>query len=49
VPIVITGQADDEMKLACTNAGAIAFLEKPFDYRELFKAVDRAFARLDPG
>jgi two-component system response regulator FixJ len=44
--ILITGQADNDLKLVCTRAGAIGFLEKPFDHRELFRLVDRGLQRL---
>jgi FixJ family two-component response regulator len=45
VPIVfITAYADDQMGERALHAGAVAFLEKPFEEQTLLEAVKRALA-----
>jgi FixJ family two-component response regulator len=46
IPIVfITGHGDIPMSAQAMEAGAVAFLAKPFDDGTFFKAVQRALAR----
>ncbi len=46
IPIVfITGHGDIPMSAQAMEAGAVAFLAKPFDDATFFKAVQRALAR----
>jgi FixJ family two-component response regulator len=46
IPIVfITGHGDIPMSAQAIEAGAVAFLAKPFDDATFFKAVQRALAR----
>ena len=40
--VVITGHGDDEMKKRALAAGAIAFLDKPFDDDVLLDAIEQA-------
>lgn len=42
--IMITGHADVPMAVRAMKAGAVEFLEKPFDDERLIQAVDRALA-----
>jgi len=46
IPIVfITGHGDIPMSAQAMEAGAVAFLAKPFDDATFFKAVQRALAK----
>lgn len=47
--IVLTGHGDDDARRQCLGAGAIAFLEKPFETDELLEAVGRGMSLLSPG
>ncbi len=47
--IFITGQDDHAAQATVMQAGAFAFLIKPFDDEELLTAVRRAFAEPSPG
>lgn len=45
--IVITGHGNIAMAVDAMRAGALDFLEKPYDHRALLHAIDLAYARLE--
>ncbi|MBR0550971.1 response regulator transcription factor [Stakelama marina] len=45
--VILTGQGDVQLAVQAMKAGAIDFLEKPYEPEELLKTVEIAFARLD--
>ena len=46
LPIIfISGQGDIPMSVEAMKQGALNFLQKPIDDKELFKAIDEAFER----
>jgi two-component system response regulator FixJ len=45
--VVMTGHGDLSVAAAALQAGAVAFLEKPFPKSALTKALDTAFLRLE--
>ena len=45
--VVMTGHGDVELAVKAMKAGAIDFIEKPFDKRQLFAAITEAWRRLD--
>ena len=45
--IVMTGHGDVTVAVAAMKAGAVDFLEKPFEKSELLAALDDGFARID--
>src|SRR3954471_22974326 len=47
--IVLTGHGDDDARQQCLGAGAIAFLEKPFESDELLEATGHAMSLLSLG
>ena len=47
--IVMTGHGDVTVAVAAMKAGAVDFLEKPFEKAELHAALDEGFARIDQG
>lgn len=42
--IMVTGRGDDASRARALELGAVAFLEKPVDDRELMSVIDRALA-----
>ena len=49
VPIILTGQGNVGLAVQAMKAGALDFVEKPYDARTLMAAIDQAFAQLDQG
>lgn len=45
--IVLTGHGDVSIAVKAMKAGAVDFIEKPFEKTVLMSAIDRAFERLD--
>ncbi|WP_404335545.1 response regulator transcription factor [Sphingomonas sp. MMS12-HWE2-04] len=45
--VVITGQGDMTLAVQSMKAGAIDFVEKPFDHKELLGLIDDGFARIE--
>ena len=45
--IVMTGHGDVTVAVGAMKAGAVDFLEKPFEKAELLAALDEGFARID--
>lgn len=45
--IVLTGHGDVSIAVRAMRAGAVDFLEKPFEKAALLRAIDEGFARLD--
>jgi two-component system, LuxR family, response regulator FixJ len=45
--IVMTGHGDVTVAVAAMKAGAVDFLEKPFEKAEMMAALDDGFARID--
>ena len=42
--IIVTGRGDSALRARAAELGAVAFLEKPVDERELLSAINRALA-----
>lgn len=49
VPIILTGQGNVTLAVQAMKAGALDFVEKPYDARTLMDVVDHAFAQLEQG
>ena len=47
--IVLTGHGDVSIAVRAMKAGAVDFLEKPFEKATLLRAIEEAFARLHDG
>lgn len=45
--VMLTGHGDVNIAVRAMKAGAVDFLEKPFDQARLLEAIDTALARLD--
>jgi two-component system response regulator FixJ len=45
--IILTGHGDVSTAVAAMKAGAVDFLEKPFECDDLLQAIERAFARIE--
>ncbi|MES2988809.1 MAG: response regulator [Pseudomonadota bacterium] len=49
VPIILTGQGNVGLAVQAMKAGALDFVEKPYDARTLMDVVAHAFAKLEQG
>ena len=47
--IMMAGQGDVQSAVRAMKAGAVDFIEKPFDDTVLFTAIEAAFTRAAPG
>ena len=47
--VILTGHGDIAMSVRALKAGAVDFIEKPFEKAELIAAIDEALQRLDSG
>lgn len=47
VAVILTGRGDIRIAVDAMKAGAKEFLEKPYDYAELMKAIEGAFEQLE--
>ena len=47
VPIVLTGQGNVGLAVQAMKAGALDFIEKPYEAETLLQLIDNAFARLE--
>jgi two-component system response regulator FixJ len=47
VPIILTGQGNVSLAVQAMKAGALDFIEKPYEADQLLQIVDSAFARLE--
>ncbi|MBX3564073.1 MAG: response regulator [Sphingomonas sp.] len=49
VPIILTGQGNVGLAVQAMKAGALDFIEKPYDARTLMDVIAHAFAQLEQG
>jgi two-component system response regulator FixJ len=49
VPVILTGQGNVGLAVQAMKAGALDFVEKPYDARTLMDVVAHAFAQLEQG
>ena len=47
VPIIVTGQGNTSMAVEAMKAGALDFIEKPYDHVSLLDVVANAFSKLE--
>jgi two-component system response regulator FixJ len=47
VPIIVTGQGNTTMAVEAMKAGALDFIEKPYDHASLLDVVANAFSKLE--
>src|SRR4051812_35778950 len=47
VPIVLTGQGNVGLAVQAMKAGALDFIEKPYEAETLLQLIDNAFSRLE--
>jgi two-component system, LuxR family, response regulator FixJ len=47
VPVVLTGQGNVGLAVQAMKAGALDFIEKPYEAEVLMQVIDNAFARLE--
>lgn len=47
VPIILTGQGNVGLAVQAMKAGALDFIEKPYEADQLLQVVDNAFSRLE--
>lgn len=47
VPIILTGQGNVGLAVQAMKAGALDFIEKPYEAEQLLQIVDSAFSRLE--
>lgn len=47
VPIILTGQGNVSLAVQAMKAGALDFIEKPYEADQLLSVVDNAFSRLE--
>lgn len=47
VPIILTGQGNVSLAVQAMKAGALDFIEKPYEADQLLQIVDSAFSRLE--
>ncbi len=48
-PIILTGQGNITLAVDAMKAGALDFVEKPYDHLSLLETVESAFSRLEAG
>jgi two-component system response regulator FixJ len=48
-PIILTGQGNITLAVDAMKAGALDFVEKPYDHLSLLETVENAFSRLEAG
>jgi len=49
VPIILTGQGNVSLAVQAMKAGALDFIEKPYEAEFLLQLIENAFARLEEG
>jgi two-component system, LuxR family, response regulator FixJ len=49
VPIILTGQGNVSLAVQAMKAGALDFIEKPYEAEFLMQLIENAFARLEEG
>lgn len=49
VPIILTGQGNVSLAVRAMKAGALDFVEKPYEVHTLMEVIEHAFAQLEQG